>query len=355
MAIFKRSGSPFYYTEFEFKRRRIARSTGTASAREAEAYERKLREQVAREAPQTTNSAPSITLDNACSRYWKRHGKKLADARNVERWLIYIVRYSDDKSRPIRELSTKHCADMVTLMEGDDIGRIAINRTVTCLQGVHNTAAKLWEEPVKVINWRLLKTKERGRTRSLTRAEAARLLAALPRHIRLVVLFLLSTGLRKTEAFELVWDRVNLENASINVRVKGGEDREILLSPEAVAVLREAPRTGRYVFDTTNWRKHFEAALAAAEITNFRWHDLRHTFATWLGESGAALEIIKDQLGHSSISVTQKYRHVVRKELRAALQRLPALAGAEQSALDAGPATTNPITEPHHDLKSGGD
>jgi site-specific recombinase XerD len=88
-------------------------------------------------------------------------------------------------------------------------------------------------------------------------------------------------------------------------------------------VLRDVPQTGRYVFQTTNWRKHFEAALLAAGIDNFRWHDLRHTFATWLGHSGAPLEVIRDQLGHSSISVTQKYRHVIRGEVRAALHNLP--------------------------------
>ena len=325
MGIFKRDGSPFYYTEFIFKGRRIVRSTGTASAREAESFEKRLKEQVAREAPKAVTLAPSLTLDQACGRYWKEHGRKLADERNVRRWLQYIVRFGS-KDLPMRELSTKHCADMVTSMEGGDIGRIAINRVVTCLQGVHNMAAKKWEEPVKVIDWRLLKTKERGRTRSLTRAEAGRLLAALPIHIRRLVLFILSTGLRKKEAFDLVWTRVNTENGSVNVRVKGGEDREVLLSPEAIAVLRETPQVGRYVFDTTNWRKHFDAALVAAEIENFRWHDLRHTFATWMGQSGAALELIRDQLGHSSIAVTQKYRHVVQKEVRAALERMPTLA-----------------------------
>jgi integrase len=349
VSIFKRPNSPFYYTEFIIKGRRVVRSTGTASAREAEAYEKRLKEQTTRDAPKQNTLTPSLTLDQACGKYWKEHGRKLADERNVRRWLQYIVLHGV-KDLSLRELSTKHCADMVTAMEGADIGRIAINRTVTCLQGVHNMAAKKWEEPVKVIDWRLLKTKERGRTRSLTRADANRLLAALPAHIRSLVLFILSTGLRKKEAFDLVWTRVNFENGSINVRVKGGDDREVLLTPEAIAVLRETPQSGRYVFDTKNWRKHFEAALVASEIENFRWHDLRHTFATWMGQSGAALEIIRDQLGHSSIAVTQKYRHVVQKEVRSALGRMPALArqDASQSAPDAKTDAAIPNTEPQH-------
>lgn len=63
-------------------------------------------------------------------------------------------------------------------------------------------------------------------------------------------------------------------------------------------------------------------------MPGLRWHDMRHTLATWLGQGGAPLEVIRDQLGHSSISVTQKYRHVVAGEVRDALQKLPALAPA---------------------------
>lgn len=324
MGIFKRPGSPHYYTEFVLRGRRVVRSTRTSSARDAEAFERKLRDEIAREAPQQPETTPRLTIDQACGKYWKQHGRKLADARNVRRWLIYIARHMN-KDTPISDMSTKHVTALVTSLESADIGRIAINRTVTCLQGVHNRAAKMWEEPVKVINWREQKVKEKARNRWATREQAQRLLDALPGHIRVLVLFLLTTGLRKKEAFDLVWSRVNLEGRTVNVRVKGGDDREVTLSPEAVLVLHEVPRAGRYVFDTTNWRKHFEKALGVAEIDNFRWHDLRHTFATWLGQSGAALDIIREQLGHSSIAVTQKYRHVVQHELRAALQNLPAV------------------------------
>ena len=319
--IFNRPQSPYYWTEFRFRGRRIVRSTGTASRREAETFERKLREELARETPASAPT-PSLTLDQACGKYWKEHGRKLADARNVERWLLYCTRYMD-KDWPLRELSTKHITDFVTAMETAGIGRIAVNRTVVALQGVINRAAKKWEEPVRVIDWKAQKIKEKARTVSVDRATAQLLLEALPVHIREVVLFLLTTGVRKKEGFELQRSKINWEGGTVNVRVKGGHDRDVLLSPEAMLILQTTPDRGKYVWDTTNWRKHFEAAREAAGIEHFRWHDLRHTFATWLGQSGAPLEVIRDQLGHSSISVTQKYRHVIQGEVRAALHRLP--------------------------------
>lgn len=321
MSLFKRPGSPYYYTEFVVKERRFVRSTRTASRREAEQFERSLRDKVAAETKETP-ATPSLTLDQACGKYWLEHGRRLRDARNVERWLKYIVRFID-RTLPLRELSTKHVTQFVADMRAANIGEIAINRSVTCLQGVHNRAGKKWEEPVKVIGWRGQKSREKARVRWITHEEAQRFLDALPEHIRRVVLFLLVVGVRKREAFNLTWTAVNFATATITVKVKGGDLREIALSPEAVLVLHQCPQTGRYVFDTTNWRKHFEKARVASGVENFRWHDLRHTFATWLGHSGAPLELVRDQLGHSSVAVTEKYRHVIQQELRNALQKLP--------------------------------
>jgi integrase len=248
----------------------------------------------------------------------------LRDARNVKRWLVYITQFLP-KDLPLAELSTKHIVDMIADMRARAVGEISINRTVTALQGVHNRAAKSWELETRVIDWRKLKSKERARIQYLEHDEALRLLAELPDHIRAVVLFLLSTGLRRSEAFGLTWDKVR--SGSVVVTVKGGYEREIPLGPDAAMVLAELPRTGAYVFDTTNYRKEFEAARKRADVPHIRFHDLRHTFATRLGRSGADLAVIREALGHSSISVTQKYRHVVSGEVGAALARLPHLSG----------------------------
>jgi len=221
------------------------------------------------------------------------------------------------------ELSTRHAADMVAAMRAAGRGEIAINRTVTALQGVHNRATKMWEWPTRAIDWRKLKTKERSRIQFLEIDEAKRFLAELPAHTQALVRFLLTTGLRRREAFNLTWDKVR--PAAVLVTVKGGYEREVALSPEAAEIIAEQPRESRYVFDTTNWRKEFEGARKRAGVPEIRWHDLRHTLATWLGRSGASLEVIRDHLGHSSISVTQKYRHVVSSEVRDSLQRLPTL------------------------------
>lgn len=329
MSIFKRSGSPYWQTEIVVKGTRVVRSTGTTARRDAEQFERALRDQLRREVAEPRRT-PQTTLDQAAGRYWAEHGRRLRDARNVRRWLVYITTYVD-KDTPISELSTRHVVEMVEAMRQRAVGEISINRTVTCLQGVHNRAAKAWELPVRVIDWHKLKTKERARVQFLEHDEALKLLAELPQHIRAVVLFMLATGLRKREAFGLTWDKVR--SGSVVVTVKGGYEREVVLSADAAEVLANQPREGAYVFNTRNWRKEFDKARQSAGVGSIRWHDLRHTFATRLGRSGADLAVIREALGHSSIAVTQKYRHVVSGEVSAALARLPSMAGTSDKVI----------------------
>lgn len=325
MSLFKRNGSPYWYCEFTIQGHRVVRSTGTPSRREAERFERECKAQIRQRIRQESGRVePALTIDQACGRYWIEHGSRLRGAYDIQRWLRYVVLYLDP-ALPVSELSARHVTDFVSRLRQSGIGEISINRTISTLQGVHNRAGKLWEEPVKVIDWKPHKTRERARVRWITQEQAQTLLAALPEPTCDLVMFMLVTGIRKREAFNLTWNRVHLNRGCIVITAKGGIVREVPLSPDAITLLHEIPRAGDAVFDTTNWRRRFLAATTAAGIEDFRWHDLRHTFATWLGQSGASLSVIKDVLGHSSIAVTQKYRHVANTEMQDALQRVPTI------------------------------
>ncbi|MEL6421636.1 MAG: tyrosine-type recombinase/integrase, partial [Pseudomonadota bacterium] len=96
-------------------------------------------------------------------------------------------------------------------------------------------------------------------------------------------------------------------------------------STDALNVLSRADAMGRYVFNRRNCRKHFEAGLCSAGIEEFRWHDLRHTHATWLRQAGAPVEVVQRSLGHAAIGTTMRYAHVADTELQNSLQQLPTL------------------------------
>ncbi len=79
------------------------------------------------------------------------------------------------------------------------------------------------------------------------------------------------------------------------------------------------------MFDKTNARRAWDAALKKAKIENFRWHDLRHTHATWLRQQGAPVEVVQRSMGHADIATTMRYAHVADTELVEALHKLPQL------------------------------
>jgi integrase len=83
-------------------------------------------------------------------------------------------------------------------------------------------------------------------------------------------------------------------------------------------------RNGDLIFSDakTNLRKNFEAALKRAEINDFRFHDLRHTFASYLVMNGANLKVVQQLLGHKDIQMTMRYSHLSQDHLQDAINRL---------------------------------
>jgi integrase len=173
---------------------------------------------------------------------------------------------------------------------------------------------------------------EKKRLRWLRPEEASRLLEAC-RASRNPVLadlveFSLFTGLRQSEALGLTWDRVERARGVVLLEeTKNGERREVPLSAAADAVLarRWTPESAGYVFGSSNWNTHrtaWEAAVRRAKITNLRFHDLRHTFASWLAQKGRPLKEIQEALGHKSLAMTMRYAHLSPDNLRAAVASL---------------------------------
>lgn len=180
--------------------------------------------------------------------------------------------------------------------------------------------------------------------------EDERLANALPPRIAPMVQFDLQTGLRKGELYRLTWQDVDLRQRVILVKHTKSTRRYVPLNDAGVAILKSLPRTedSVHVFvDPTNgeaikdieraWRK----ALREAKITHFRFHDLRHTYASRLVQSGSSLPAVKELLGHRQISTTERYAHLGASDLREAVAklpppRLPAQRSAAKPATDAG-------------------
>lgn len=147
------------------------------------------------------------------------------------------------------------------------------------------------------------------------------------------VLVSLHTGLRRGELRLLTWAAIDWEAGILTVEAhtaKTGRLRRIPLNATARAVLQAWHTTpsGARVFPGmagTGTPKTWAEVLAAASITGFRWHDLRHTFASWLVQRGVTLYQVKELLGHASITQTERYAHLSPTAGQAAVRRLDAI------------------------------
>jgi integrase len=154
-------------------------------------------------------------------------------------------------------------------------------------------------------------------------------------HLTPLVLVALNTGLRRGELFNLRWSDVHMDKRLLTGRgatAKTGQTRHVPLNREAVAVLTawraQSPADG-YVFpgrDGTgrldNVRKAWTALLREAKIEGFRFHDLRHHFASKLVMAGTPLYTVQRLLGHHSPLMTAKYAHLSPDHQAAAVERL---------------------------------
>ncbi|TKC83431.1 site-specific integrase [Trinickia terrae] len=181
------------------------------------------------------------------------------------------------------------------------------------------------------------------RVRWVTRKEADLLIEAASEfarrpHLRNFIRLALHTGCRKNELLKLEWTRVDFERSLIQLEpehTKNNKRRALPLNAEAISALHdqrvwlaENVPGARWVFSVetgariTTIQKGFESACRRAGINDFRIHDLRHTFASWLVMSGESLYVVRDLLGHSSVTVTERYAHLSPHQGRAAVQRL---------------------------------
>lgn len=157
-------------------------------------------------------------------------------------------------------------------------------------------------------------------------------------HLRDLFVFAILTGLRRGELLNLKWTDIDFERrvaqiqSSVNYRVKAGKRRVIPLSSQAVELLknRKAKARCEYVFDYRgrqmlgNHMTHVmkKYVLKAGLDRRLHPHSLRHTHATWLVMNRVSIYEVKELLGHSSVTMTSRYSHLVSSELHDAVNKI---------------------------------
>jgi len=212
-----------------------------------------------------------------------------------------------------------------------------VNRYLAALSKAFSNAVREWhwvhENPVRRV---AKETEPQGRVRFLSDAERAALLSGcrqseLP-ELHLIVLLALTTGMRRGELLGLRWPDVDLERRLIVLnKTKNRERRSVPIVPEVVALLREHAKVRRLdsdlLFPGNGSRpmdidRAWYVAVRAAEIKELRFHELRHTAASYLAMSGATTAELAAVLGHKTLAMVKRYAHLSDQHTEAVLERM---------------------------------
>lgn len=157
---------------------------------------------------------------------------------------------------------------------------------------------------------------------------------SLADYLKPMVLLSINTGLRRGELFNLTWDNIDLKNAILTVSgdsAKSGKTRHIPLNDEALNILkvwRNRTEVMGLVFSNNDGqrfghvKKSWSNLLKEAGIENFRWHDLRHHFASKLVMAAVDLNTVRELLGHADIKMTLRYAHLAPEHKAQAVAKL---------------------------------
>lgn len=200
-----------------------------------------------------------------------------------------------------------------------------INHYIVDLSACFKTAVKEWgwleHSPVTNVS----KMQEsRGRIRFLSDDERKRLLEACQKNpdLYIIVVLALSTGARRGEILGTRWKQVDLKRAAIVLHDTKNRERRVLpLHGPALALLSERAKVRRIDSDRVfpshekpdaefNLRRCWPEALTEAKIEDFRFHDLRHSAASYLAMNGATIAEIAEVLGHKTLAMVKRYAHL---------------------------------------------
>lgn len=313
---------------------RFRGSCGTDDFEEAKAVEAQIRADAKAERAR----GGAYTLSEALGTYYRDKATGTPSEATTRSQAKAILKHMDGRT----QLHKMTNADIMGYVAKDraTCANATVNRRLQMLGRAMRHMADIYDAKVADLDLRKAETKEpRERVRELSMPEQDRLFEHLPNEYHPFVSFALMTGARIATITGLLWNDVDMENREITFRMKGDNMMLFPINGELAALLSALPQSNvlryrQHVFNRVDqqtmdrvpiqsnggvfgmaWRK----ALLDAGVDNFRFHDLRHTFATRMLRNSQNLKLVSQLLGHKDIATTSRYAHVLVDDMRAAL------------------------------------
>ncbi len=324
-----RKDKDWYIGYYEPGGRRIKMRVGP-SKKVAEVALKKIEVAIAEGKYLDVKKQDRVKFEDFLDEYYKLHCLNLKSCKKTHTTYtkqfkeIFKGKYLDE----IKIVDIEHYR--IAQMKDSAIG--TVNRKLSFLRSLFNKAIA-WDRyhgfnPVSKIKF----FKENNtRLRFLDKEQITRLLSNCEGRLKDIVSLALNTGMRKSEIFNLKWSDIDLDVRAIYLReTKSGEGREVPINDEVFKVFKRIPKNSKseYIFcypdgqRMMDIRKSFWTALKKSDIKDFRFHDLRHTFASQMVMSGVDLNTVRELMGHNSLEMTLRYAHLSPGHKRRAVEIL---------------------------------
>lgn len=331
----KRSNG-IWHTCIRHNGKRIQKSLETSDRKLAKAIEAKVKTEIVEGTYFEKLIGRNKTFKDMMDKFMEEHAPKVSYSMQKS-YSSYQKHLMSFFKSGLIAITPKEISKYKVLRKGEGAMPATTNRELAMLSKAFNLAVNEWEwlkdNPVS----RVPKEKENNkRDRWLTQDDECRLIKHCPAWLSDIVVFALNTGLRQDELLSLQWSRVSFEREVMLIdKTKSGKPRAVPLNQIAINILNQRSKAKirtikDLVFPTfngtkilpSNLRRAFYEALRKAGIENFKFHDLRHTFATRLAQRGIDIYKIAKLLGHEDIRMTQRYSHHSPESLRVGVEIL---------------------------------
>ncbi len=324
MGLYKRDG--VWWCDIGHRGKRVRRSTGTHVKADAQRFHEKLKSELWQQAH--IQQRPLKSWMDAVMRWLEesKHKRTLDMDKMHLRWIDPYFR-----TALLHEINQDMIEAVAREKEATGVSPSTVNRMLEVVRAILRKAKQEWDWIDNAPTVRMRKVENR-RIRWLTYAQADRLLRQLPPHLRDMAAFTLATGLRESNVTGLQWKDVDVVRRHALIHPDQSKTKKAIpvpLNDEAIAIMKkQLGKHTQYVFtfkgkpvsrcNNHAWRK----ALVRAEIDDFRWHDLRHTWASWHVQSGTSLQELQLLGGWSDFEMVLRYAHLSSEHLQRAAQRI---------------------------------
>ena len=324
----RNDGSKAWYFDFQLQGKRY-RAVGGTTKTEALRAQEKVRAEVLSGEYEFKSQIKNPTLEQFADKFLQRRIENRSYGRDVL-FVKHLKRHFGNK-RFMSSIYPENVEDYKSWRKTEGVANATVNREMACLKRMYNLAMQ-WgdakQNPVQHIKFLPEPPKK---DRFVTQEQAIKLIDAASNTFKPILITAFNTGMRLQEVLGLKWDMIRIWDIGGEIELvytKNGKKRYVPLNKTMLELLKDIKQQNEFVFignrgePLKSVRKPMETAIRRAGIEKATFHDLRHSWASWLSEQGVDPYTIMEIGGWADMKTLMRYLHRTRSVRQNAVEKL---------------------------------